>query len=798
MKKALLTIFVLTLGIYLMGQQAANSRQIIGSEKQGLTAGLNENGTIGTLKIRYASGWQEVKFRSDEYGGPGFGNKVVLTRKSPGEPVFIGENNGIAYRLAYAVRDGKLLIEATVANNSGQEFAPEQLPLVLGIDHFMDKFPEWNTIYFPTFLRCEPSHLWGYFMTPMGRILGIYSNEPVGSYTVGYRNIMWDHYIYTTSLDLLQQPPVPDHHPVYRPLAAGEKRSWTIGLMAIESIDQITSKLSVAAQAPMLDLYSYTLEPGQAAEIKIISPSPVTGTLTTPYGKQLSVEMTGDSHSDKYLSIFKHTDEYGYYDLKIESLNGKTATGRFYVRPTWSWYIKSARQEALRLVPRADLNGGADGYSCENYYGLLGFWLAAKYFPDPAIDLKGARIQEKVLERLFREKAGKYFSVNAERIQNGSFMVSVLVDNYQATGDPEALRKAGEFAEFILSRQHADGYYGGYGMHPYTSVLYVAKAIVELMEVEAELGKTDPVWIERYNRHYQSVKRSIDDLVRRKLDVKTEGGGTFEDGSVSCTAAQIALFALMQEDPAERKKYTDVALEILDAHSCLTRLLSPDTRSNGSTIRWWEAWADNKTEGQMTTSPHGWSGWRLYAVYYAYLLTGEEKYLRDLMNALGSCSQLMDWPSGRLRQAYVTDPHIVAWKHLPDPKQPEGLRVPKIYSEEYLETIGEWYGKNTAGDTYLDKVEWGWNGDQIPYEIFKAMEEIALTSAYIIERADGTLKSYNCSCLKNGSILIVKPSESIVKQVHLNLKTPAECQVVFADGRTISDRVSGMEWIRNK
>jgi hypothetical protein len=370
MRKALLSICALASGIYLMGQQAASSGSVIGSEKQGLIAELKENGTIRTLKVRYASGWQEVKFRSDEYAGPGFGNRIVLVRKSPGEPVFIGASNGITYSLSYAVRDGKLEVGATVSNGSGQEFSPEQLPLVLGIDHFMDKFPEWNTLYFPTFLRCEPTHLWGYFMTPLGRILGIYSNEPVGSYTVGYRNIMWDHYIYTTSLDLLQQPPVPDHHPAYKPLAAGEKRSWTIGLMAIESIDQVTSKLSAAAQAPMLDLYSYTLEPGQPAEIKIISSSPVTGTLTTPYGKQLPLEMRSDSHAGNFLSLFTNTDEYGYYDLKVKSLNGKTATGRFYVRPAWSWYIKTARQEALRLVPRADLNGGADGYSCENYYEI--------------------------------------------------------------------------------------------------------------------------------------------------------------------------------------------------------------------------------------------------------------------------------------------------------------------------------------------------------------------------------------------------------------------------------------------
>ncbi len=29
----------------------------------------------------------------------------------------------------------------------------------------------------------------------------------------------------------------------------------------------------------------------------------------------------------------------------------------------------------------------------------------------------------------------------------------------------------------------------------------------------------------------------------------------------------------------------------------------------------------------MFNSPHGWSGWRGYATYYAYLLTGEERWL---------------------------------------------------------------------------------------------------------------------------------------------------------------------------
>ncbi len=74
------------------------------------------------------------------------------------------------------------------------------------------------------------------------------------------------------------------------------------------------------------------------------------------------------------------------------------------MRPPWSWYLKNGRTEALRLTPRG-FTDSIDGYSCECYYGLLGFYLAAKYFPEQEIDEKGDLILEKVLVRLFKEKA---------------------------------------------------------------------------------------------------------------------------------------------------------------------------------------------------------------------------------------------------------------------------------------------------------------------------------------------------------------------------------------------------------
>jgi hypothetical protein len=543
----------------------------------------------------------------------------------------------------------------------------------------------------------------------------------------------------------------------------------------------------------MLELVRATLEPGQPAELRIFSSSPVTATITTPAGTKLECQIA-DQGKQLYNGNFAETAEYGDYLIRIQDQAGKIATGRFFVRPPWSWYLKQARLEALRLTPRADTSS-IDGYSCESYYSLLGFYLAARHFPDPAIDTKGDKLLEKVLARMFKEKDGKRFSGNAERIQNGSFMLSVLVKRYQATGDIKSLEMANEFAEYILSRQHKDGYYGGYGMHPYTSVLYVAKAIMELMTEEKRLGIKDPVWKTRYDRHAASVKRAIDQLIAQGRDVKTEGSGTYEDGSVSCTATQISMYALLQEDPKERAKYTAAARQFVTDHSCLTRLLDTDCRSIGATSRWWEAWNDENRSAQMMTSPHGWSGWRLYGVYYLYLLTGEEQYLQGVMNAMGACTQLLEWPSGRLRQAFVIDPHVHNFNRVPDPADLKwGKAVPVVTCEDYIPTTGDWWGPTNKGTGYLDRCEWGWEGDGIPYEIFKAMEEIAVASAYVLERQDGTFKTYNCRLEKKGSTLTITPAEAMVSRIHLNLRQKYKVKAIFGN-ETMSKSVDGLQWI---
>ena len=768
--------------------------QTIGSKAKGLTVSIRPDGSLSEMNVRYPNGWQRVEFRNDNWRGPGFGTGLTLQASPRDTNTFETTKFGVSYRIHYEMVGRGLKVTATVENGGTTPFAPDRLPFQLGIDTFMDRSPRWNDQFFPTFFRCEATHMSGYLMTPNGRILGITSPDPVGSYSLEYQREMYAHFIYTVSLDLLQKGKVPDHQAPYLPLAPGERRSWSINLSPIDTISAIPHELAKSSNAPFVDIDRASLEPNQPADIQVATSTEIAKIEVTDPGGSVDAYGPRQPISGVVALRYPKTHEYGTYLVRSVGLNGKVATGSFYVHPNWSWYLKQARLEALRLTPRADLVGGADEFSCETHYGLLGFHLASKHFPDPAIDRKGDRILEKVLTRLYRYKDGQRFSGNAERVQNGTAMISILVLRYQATGDVKSLEMASEFAEFVLQRQAAQGYYGGYGMAPYTAVLYPAKSLMELMAAVKPLAAKDQKWSTRYNRWYLSVSRAMADLIHRGKDVKTEGGATFEDGAVSCTALQLGAFALLQTDAKLRKHYADAARKVLDSHSCLTRLMDPDARSRGATSRFWEAWGDVHIPAQMMLSPHGWSGWRLYAEYYLYLLTGEEDYLRNTFDALGACTQLIDWPSGRLRYAFVVDPNAQAGEWLPDAA---GISryVEGTISEQYLRTIGDHFGVQTKGKNYLDRVEWSWVGDGPPFEIFKAMEEISATRAFVFERSDHSLLGYNCDANWVQGKLQIRPHDRIVNQIHLNLKSRHEVKVLFAD-KSVSESVSaGMSWL---
>ena len=86
-------------------------------------------------------------------------------------------------------------------------------------------------------------------------------------------------------------------------------------------------------------------------------------------------------------------------------------------------------------------------------------------------------------------------------------------------------------------------------------------------------------------------------------------------------------------------------------------------------------------------------------------------------------------------------------------------------------------------------------GDTITvHEVFKALEEVALTAAYVVEWEDGEIVGYNCRVEQDVDILNITPVEKIVSRVHLNLRKTHVISCFFAT-ETVDGSYSGLQWI---
>ena len=188
--------------------------------------------------------------------------------------------------------------------------------------------------------------------------------------------------------------------------------------------------------------------------------------------------------------------------------------------------------------------------------------------------------------------------------------------------------------------------------HLHPVVTQLLSLIHILADAELRAG-----WTDRARRHHVSAIRAAEDLRLRLDDIETEGDMTFEDGMITCSALQMALCGLHMPDGALRRQYAEAARHMMEKHRCLEQRLIPDCRMRGATLRYWEALDIYFSPNQAMNSPHGWTAWKIYAVCYLYLLTGEEHYLDELMETTGACVQLMDL-DGRLRWGFIPDPYI--------------------------------------------------------------------------------------------------------------------------------------------
>lgn len=780
-------IFIITI-VLLTTSLHGNAQSILSGKDWSVN--ISEQGKIMTYTTNKGGQEELVQFRVDEHAGPAF-EGVELSADKDGKFLYSGRRGDIRYSLQYKNDNGVLLVDACIENTGNKIYLPKYERLILGLNTYMEKYPNWNDKFFPTMLRSEKTHFWGYAMTPSERVFAFASPDPLASWNYEYFNygnienhekaLRTGHRIFTVSMDVLHCLPLPDRHPQHlTKIEPGNKVSFKLYMKELAGLDDLSDFYSELTKAPVIELENYTV----AAKYESVK-----GTIradTKPhvmvfgpqnYATEIGIKEVGDN---LYCFEFKANRGVGNYRITAQTDNGKISEAIAYFRDDWSWYLNQARKEALEAKP-------TDTHHAECFYPLYTYFLARRYLPNKEVDDKCEEIYNEIFSVLY-DPTVKEMRDGKFRIQDAATMIGVLTDRYQVTGDIKDMENAAGLVDFLIKKQREDGaYYNGH--RHYTSVIYLAKSIMEYLESAKVLADAYPDWKPIYKKHYDSVKRSVDDLAKRKDDVQTEGQMTFEDGMISCSATQLALAALREPEEHKKKEYTDASLYLTDKHQCLTLLRTPDSRMYGATLRFWESqYTVNLMHGNMNT-PCGWSAWKTYGIWYQYLLTGNEEFLKLAMNELGTFMQLIDYETGRFRFSFAPDPYIEAEQYLETPIGSGKAELqPVIIGEQYIEPISYWH--RYPHETWRKK----WGIDNFNHEVIKCMTEISLANAYVVELEDGQFNSYGCELTLNGNTLVVIAKESLTDKLHVNLKNTYDIEFRAKTTETYKN-IFGMKWV---
>ncbi len=751
----------------------------------------------GTIE-QIEAGGETVRF------GAGLGPSIYVKNGRKNEAValtgeggvYSGEYNGVRFELTHLDGGNSLLLEVRIDNRSGADFAPEALGLKLGIDTCMIEYPQWNDVYFPTFLRCERTHFYGYLKSPTGKIVSVVCDEPVAAWELDYNvctfhNAELDeeddetghfgHRIATANLLLLCRGPLPERHPEgLSVLRDGEVLTRRISILPLDSDEGYKAMLAERYGIPTGEFERYTLAVGERARLAVFSNEKHSVKTTTPSGKLI----TGTDFE---------VDEYGIYTSVIETESGKRAEATLYCRHDYGWYLRAARASAVKKPQKATTH-------TESWYGWFSAFLAKKHYPCEEIDALAKANFDEVAPLMFDMQAGEP-TVIQSRVQNIAAFVSVLVDLYESAPVENAvyLDYAANMAEALIRRQTPDGAYRRGKTH-YTAVIYIAKSMLELALCEKELSE-DEKYRERYERHYESARLAVDDLCQLREQIGTEGEHTLEDGMITCSALQLGFFALTLPE-CERAPYIESAEYLMGIHRCLEASETPDCRVRGGTLRFWEAQYDVMVRGNMLNTPHGWTSWKSYATYYLYLLTGKEEYLLDTVNTIGASIQMID-ESENLRWAFILDPYRKVKVLVPDKDRPikdgyessahlaepayRGKYEMQVIGEQYIDMISGWYRTGeqrvTGGykicplifDDHTEDVDsQGGACDNDVHEHFKCLEETLLKKAFVIVDGEKKAHGYGASMKFEGDTLVVLPYEEC-DFVHIN--SPVKMQI---------------------
>ncbi|UDQ98977.1 hypothetical protein AAEX28_02545 [Lentisphaerota bacterium WC36G] len=747
-----------------------------------------------------------------EFCGPALyvdNQRVILNLKEDADELhFVGVNDDVSYRIKVEEINGRLKIFVHIGNFQNIPLQPESIKLRLGIDCYMDKFPEWNHKFFPTFLRCEKSHFNGYFMTPSGKVLTISSPNELAAWELCYNKSGTDndgnqfngHRIYTVDLVLLANNVIlPERHAQnLKQIKANSFRNWEFIFEPTDCIDDsLVDIFATNCDAPIFNIERPTiLNTDNNFNFSITSLNNLAAvTVLCNEQKELlePIEVVNSCYNYQFSSFAG----VGEYIVIATDKNGKKSEARFYKLQDFAWYLEYAAKNAVRASQRATSH-------CEAYYGLFSLINSVKNFDKrnkgkAFANYTQRRINEILNEVFDFEKMKPKFG--EERIQNISTLISILVAAYKAFEDPKFFEQATSLVKFFIENYFKEdgGFYSPNGID-YSCVIYPAKSLMEYLEAFSL-----PCFLDNCAFNHEELRHKLNSVITKNInhianksgDLQTEGETTFNDGTVSCAALQIAMYALLTRNGNESLiDYVVSAKQLLKSHDALTQKFVPDARMRSCTLRFWDAQYDVLINHNMISSPHGWSAWRSYGTYYLYLLTGRREYLIETLNSLGAMCQLID-QYGVLNWAFVVDPNIyteqickdifVAYKcnqkksgHYHTHKYPKAIKKYHI-SEEYLPMVGTWFEGNS--------------NDNNVHEVFKAMDEIILSNAFVIVNSDNITEVFNCNNISINGLNKISFSSKLIKKVHFNLAINSSFIIDFEDGEAEIHLAAGRHWM---
>ncbi len=620
---------------------------------------------------------------------------------------------------------------------SKNEIELKRLGFRLGIDCYMESYPEWNNKFFPTALRCEKNGFWSCFMSPTGKMISVCSSSKIVSWKNEYSTLPNDvgHRIYTSSIELINTYKNPKRHPESPTVLDSNPIYFELYYAMPETYSEFCEFVSKYANIHIPSVNKFTLEQGEKLYIN-----------SKPFDQEL---------------------KEGLNSLSLDSF----AETSVYVRKNWDYYLECAAKSALKCQQKP-------GTHCESWYGFFSLVAFAKIKNDLEFTNKVTRLFEDIFAKLTEKVNGEYVMRKETipvRIQNISSLVSLLVDMWELTDNTDYLDRANSLAKSIITLQSEDGAYRRNGTH-YTCVIYPAKSMLELALAEKKAGFDD-----RYKLHFNSAYKAVKDLENRLDNIETEGEMTFEDGMISCEALQIAYLALQLPVSQERSNLTKAAEYLLNKHRCLEQSFIPDCKTRGCTLRFWEARYDLNFFSNMINAPHGWTSWKNYATYYLYLLTGNSDYLKDTMDTLGACVQCVN-ENGNLNWGYVLDPCIIGERLSKSSTKGNIKTETAVVGECYLPMISDWWRQDENklilqflypcnNDTDWDN-SYGGSCDNDVHEHFKCLSETVFGRAFIHQTSEEIL-TYNCFACENG----FKTNDKYVKEWIIYCETLTEIKI---------------------